>query len=67
MKFFGRGLGKKEIDELETVIPRKDVIAERNPERPVYYGTHEEIEDAHVPWLRARRRAARRRSKRTVW
>lgn len=67
MKFFGRGLDKQDIAELETTIPRKDPIAERNPERPVYYGTHEEIEEALVPWLRRRRRAYRQRSKRTIW
>lgn len=67
MKFLGRGLSKRDVDDLERQIPTKDPIAERNPERPLYHGTHEEIEEAHVPWLRARRRAYRQRSRRTIW
>lgn len=67
MKFFGRGLSKRDVDDLEASLPVNDPIAQRNPERPVYHGTHEEIEEAFVPWLRSRRRSYRRRSRRTVW
>lgn len=67
MKFWGRGLNKSDVDVLAQQIPVNDPIAQRNPERPIYTGTHEEIEEALVPWLRRRRRAARQRSKRTIW
>ena len=67
MKFFGRGLDKRDVDALAATIPVDDPIAQRNPERPLYTGTHEEIEEALVPWLRRRRRSYRQRSKRTIW
>jgi hypothetical protein len=67
MKFFGRGLSKRDVSALAARIPVHDPIANRNPERPVYHGTHEEIEEALVPWLRRRRRASRTRSRRTIW
>lgn len=67
MKFFGRGLDKRDVDELAASIPVRDPIAERNPERPRYSGTHEEIEEALVPWLRRRRRSYRARSRRSIW
>jgi hypothetical protein len=67
MKFLGRGLSKSDVDALERSIPTNDPIAQRNPERPLYSGTHEEIEEALVPWLRRRRRAARQRSRRSIW
>lgn len=64
MKFWGRGLNKSDIDTLDRQIPKNDPIAQG---RPVYTGTHEEIEEALVPWLRRRRRGYRQRSKRTIW
>lgn len=67
MKFLGRGLSKNDVDDLARQIPVNDPIAQRNPERPIYHGTHEEIEEALVPWLRRRRRAVRQRSRRTIW
>lgn len=67
MKFWGRGLNKQDVDILATQIPVHDPIAQRNPERPRYTGTHEEIEEALVPWLRRRRRSYRQRSRRSIW
>ena len=67
MKFWGRGLNKSDVDAIAQSIPVEDPIAARNPERPLYTGTHEEIEEALVPWLRRRRRSYRQRSRRTIW
>ena len=64
---FQKRLSRQDVAALEEQLQGRDVIAERNPERPVYHGTHEDIENALVPWLRARRSRSRRKSRRTIF
>lgn len=56
---FGRGLSKKDVEDLRNQIPNRDVVAEKQG-KPVYHGSIEAAED-QIPWLRARRRARRPR------
>ena len=58
MRFFRRGLSKKDVDDLEAQIPNRDVIAEKRGVK-AYHGSIEAAEN-QIPWLRARRRARRR-------
>lgn len=54
------GINKKEMVELNDRIEKSDSMAERlNLETRI--GSIEEIEEKMFPWLRQRRRAARRR------
>lgn len=52
---FKFGLKKNDVEELARTIPTRDTIAEKQGKRTTF-GKIEDIENATVPWLRARRR-----------
>jgi hypothetical protein len=55
-------LSRKDVDELQRQIPNRDVVAEKQNKKTTH-GTNvsriEEVENAMIPWLRARRSARR--------
>jgi IS5 family transposase len=53
-----RGLTRQEVNDLQEQIPARDVVAEKAG-LPTHHGRIEALEEAYVPWLRARRKRRR--------
>lgn len=49
------GLSRRDVEDLEVQIPRRDPIADHQGGKKAYYGSIEAAENT-IPWLRQRRR-----------